>query len=415
MNTVFRKLWPIYLAYLLSQFGNWAFRTGVVYAIYDQQNGSNTVLGWTIVLVYVPILIGGKLLSPLADRFNSRNMLIFIDCIRALLLVPILFLPALESSFSVTICLIIVTLLSFFTPVFSSAQSVYIRKTVDEENITPSLAIISNLDWFSTLVGTMCGPLLLMYFDFKNIVIVDLLTFIASLLIFIFLLQKRSEQKEEEKKNDKEEAQRPWRGEKLDKMTNLTILAIFFLNLGAGVINVYPNLVARNIYGVGEVGLSYIYLANGIGGFLGAFMIARLRKKFKLINIVTFSSILIACSLMGMSILNNFYLSIITSSLMLLFGQFFGVGVHSYLLKNNPASQAGRITGLFMYATFSGVALNAILFATLLSQAQVQTVSIFLIFCAVSSFISMVLLFMYKVRLSKQANIDEIYKAHSSN
>ncbi|MDW7617780.1 MFS transporter [Peribacillus simplex] len=414
MNTVFRKLWPIYLAYLLSQFGNWAFRTGVVYAIYDQQNGSNTVLGWTIVLVYVPIVIGGKLLSPLADRFNSRNMLIFIDCIRALLLVPILFIPALDSSFSVAICLIIVTLLSLFTPVFSSAQSVYIRKTIDKENITPSLAIISNLDWFSTLVGTMCGPLLLMYFDFKNIVIVDLLTFVASLLIFIFLLQKGSEHKEEKRQNDKEK-ELPLSGEKLDKMTNLTILAIFFLNLGAGVINVYPNVVARNVYGVGEVGLSYIYLANGIGGFLGAFMIARLRKKFKLINIITSSSIFIACSLLGMSILNNFYLSIITSSLMLLFGQFFGVGVHSYLLKNNPANQAGRITGLFMYATFSGVALNAILFATLLSKAQVQTVSIFLIFCAASSFVSMMLLFMYKVRLSKQANIDEMHKVHSSN
>lgn len=398
MNTVIRKLWPIYLAYLLSQFGNWAFRAGFVYAMYDQQNGSNTILGWSIVLVYVPILLGGKFLSPMADRFNSRKTLIWIDISRALLLIPMLFIANFNSNLSVIIGLIIVTLLSLFTPVFSSAQSVYIRKMIDEENITPSLAIISNLDWFSTIVGTICGPLLLIYFNFQKIVLIDLLTFVVSIVIFIYLLQKDFAIKHETQNKD---IQVTLNIVKSKKNFRFTILSIFFLNLGAGVINLYPNVIARNIYEVGELGLSYIYLANGIGGFIGAFLITKLRKRFELIYIVVFSSILIGISLVQMSLLNNFILSVISSSFMLLFGQLFGVGVHSYLLKNSPADQTGRITGLYMYATFSGVSLNAILFATFLSDAQENVISIFLTLCAISSFISTLLLIIYIVKLKK--------------
>ncbi|MEC3196188.1 MFS transporter [Bacillus cereus] len=401
MNLVIKKLWPIYLAYLISQFGNWAFRAGFVYALYDQQNGSNTVLGWTIVLVYVPILLGGRLLSPLADRFNSRKLLIGIDMSRIVLLAPLLFWSDFNNSIDVIIGLAAITLLSLFTPVFASAQSVYIRRTVDKEHITAALAVVSNIDWFSTLVGTICGPILLMYFDFQKITILDLITFVVSIIIFILLLN--NEKAEIGSSNSEKIADESSVFEK--KSLFLPIASIFFLNLGAGVINLYPNIIARNIYGVGEIGLSYIYLANGLGGLLGAILIQRLRKKFQLINIVFTASILIGFSLIGMSLLSNFVVSIICSSLMLLFGQLFGVGIHSYLLTNNSVEHAGRITGLFMYATFSGVALNAILFATMISDANLGIMYGFLIFCAIVAFVSTILLLNYLYKLKKESKV----------
>ncbi|WP_046212560.1 MFS transporter [Paenibacillus wulumuqiensis] len=398
MNMVLVRLWPVYLAYALSQFGNWAFRAGFVYALYDQQNGSNSVLGWTIVLVYVPVLLGGKLLSPWTDRFDSRRTLIWIDISRAVLLLPLLFIHDFANTGVVVMSLVVVMILSLFTPVFSSAQSVYIRKQIDEEHITPALAVISNLDWLCTLIGTMCGPLLLIYLDFQKIVMIDLLTFIASILIFYALLQKNTGGKQAPQTAASAQPEAAPAG----KLINLAVLSIFFLNLGAGVINLYPNVIARNVYGVGEIGLSYVYLANGLGGLLGALLIAQLRKKFQLLHIVGVASLCIALSLFLMGLLNQFVVSIVASSLMLLFGQLFGVGVHSYLLKNNPVSQTGRITGLFMYATFSGVALNAILFATLLSSASVGVLSLFLTLCAVSAGVSAVLLLIY-VLLKSQA------------
>ncbi|ANF94847.1 MFS transporter [Paenibacillus bovis] len=407
MNIVLARLWPVYLAYALSQFGNWAFRAGFVYALYDQQNGSNSVLGWTIVLVYVPVLLGGKLLSPWTDRFDSRRTLIWIDISRAVLLLPLLFVHNFTDSGIVVMSLIIVMILSLFTPVFSSAQSVYIRKQIDEEHITPALAVVSNLDWLCTLIGTMCGPLLLIYLDFQKIVFIDLLTFAASIVIFWALLQKNTGGKQAPPSVEStKQAAAP-----TSKLINLAVLSIFFLNLGAGVINLYPNVIARNVYGVGEIGLSYVYVANGLGGLLGALLIVQLRKKFQLIHIVGVASLCIALSLFLMGLLNQFTVSIIASSLMLLFGQLFGVGVHSYLLKNNPVSQTGRITGLFMYATFSGVALNAILFATLLSKASVEMLSLFLTLCAGSAGISAVLLLVYVLLKSHAAKKEQTLAA----
>lgn len=55
-----------------------------------------------------------------------------------------------------------------------------------------------------------------------------------------------------------------------------------------------------------------------------------------------------------------------------------------------------------MYGTFSGVALNAILFATLLSQAGEHMITIFILFCAGSAGVSAVLLLVYVSSLSKR-------------
>jgi predicted MFS family arabinose efflux permease len=385
-----KTLWPIFFAYLISQFGNWAFRSGFVYALYDQTGGSNAVLGWTIVLVYVPILLGARFLAPFADKFNSKYTLILVNISRIVILTPLIFISGLENSSSIMGSLILIALLSFCTPIFAAGQSVYIKRNVKEEHVTPSLAVIANIEWFSTIFGTICGPLILLYLNVSNVIFINICALLMSIGIF-YLFLKNKDQIERSTTSTVQS-----NDFKLDiKKLKLVILSIFFLNLGAGVINLYPNFISRDVYAVGEIGLSYVYLANGIGGFIGAMLIIYLRKKYRLIYIACVASILISISLFTMSILTDFKISLLSSSFMLLFGQLFGVGAHAFLLKNTNTANAGKVTGMFQYATFSGVALNAIIYATLLTNPSLKTIFWFMIFCATAAIISTVCLFIY--------------------
>lgn len=387
---MFKTLWPIFFAYLISQFGNWAFRAGFVYALYDKSGGSNSVLGWTIVLVYVPILLSARFLAPLSDRFNSKLTLISVNLARIILLVPILYISDLSSNYTVILSLILIGVLSLGTPIFAASQSVYIKKNVEERNVTPALAIIANIEWFSTIFGTICGPLILLYLNVSNVITINIATLFLSIIMFLIFLKK-----EEYYKFDKENKQNVVNFRVEFKKYKYILIAIFFLNLGAGVINLYPNFISRDIYSVGEIGLSYVYLANGIGGLLGALIIVQVRKKFDLVNIALVAGLLITVSLFTMSILTNFYLSLISSSFMLLFGQLFGVGIHAFLLKKTNINFAGKVTGLFQYATFSGVALNAVIYATLLSNANNQAVFWFMIFCSICALLASLLLALF--------------------
>ena len=396
-NRYLQQLWPIYFGYLISQLGNWMFRAGVVYDIYDKQGGSTSTLGWTIILVYVPILIGGKILSPLADRFSSRKVLIGIDLLRALLLVPLLFEADFSKFSTVLIALAIIAGLSFTSPLFTSAQSAYIRRTIAPERVGNALAVISNIDWISNLFGTIFGALLLLWIHVTEIVWIDLITFLLSIGTLTLFLQKDSWQQPqqtnalENKKTSSSGVPNGW----------MVLTAIFFLNLGAGVINLYPNIMAHDIYDSGSVGLSYIYLGNGIGGFLGALAVIQVKKRLSPMRMIMISSALIALSLFGMSQYAGIVFSSIMGASMLFFGQIFGVGVHTYLLTTAPPSQAGKTTGLFMFATFGGVAGNALAFTQLQSAFSPSLFSQFLIGCAVAAILPIFFLIGYENRRTK--------------
>jgi predicted MFS family arabinose efflux permease len=390
--------WPLFISFGISQLGNWMFRAGAVYEIFDKQGGEGALLGWTILCVYVPILAGGKWLSPLADKFNSVTILVMLDILRSLLLVPIIIWSDMSKGSNVALVFVVIICLSLSTPLFSSAQSSYIRKTFHSDQVASAISIISNIGWATNILGTMFGALLLFAFSFRSIIIIDIFTFLGSLVIMIIYIQKTLQSKHFNNSTTATEDQ-PSSG----KTAWLLLISIFFLNLGAGVINLYPNVLAREVYHIDQFGLGYFYLGNGIGGFIGAFVVPKLRKRIIAdIPVMVFSALLIAIFLFGMSLFYNTTLSVFTSSLMLLFGQIFGVVAHSYLLTTHPVQKAGKTSGLFMFSTFLGVAVNAVLFSVFFSKVTLANFSLFLKFCSAAGFISFLLLAIYEINKRKK-------------
>lgn len=388
-----RALWPVYAAFLVSQFGNWAFRASVLYEIYRSQDADRTVLGASVILIYVPILFGSRLLAPLADRFSSKPLLIGLDAARACLLLPLLVLNDLRWQQNAAVAMGVVALLALSSPMFTAAQSAYIRRVVHEDDVRPALAMISNIEWFTYVVGTVTGALLLFGVGFSGIVLIDVVTFLLSLLtLSLFMRRERLVQSPRRQAAPGHGAWHPARPQ-----VSL-LVSIFLLNLGAGVINIYPTVVASDVFHSGATGLSQIYLGNGLGGFLGALVVHRLGKDKRPLGLMVAASGLVALSLLGMSMLAHPVVAIGASSAMLLFGQIFGIVANAHLLKLHPVEEAGRAAGRFMAATFGGVAANAALFAFLPFTWGPESFTFFLLGCVVASGAAVAVLGVSQVR-----------------
>ncbi|MEC0226519.1 MFS transporter [Paenibacillus alba] len=406
---VLRSLWPLYLAYALSQLGNWMFRAGAVYEIFDKQGGAGSLLGWTIMCVYVPIMIGGKWLAPLSDRFRSVPLLIVLDIICSLLLIPLLIWADMGDSSQVIIALGVIIGLSFLNPLFTAAQSSMFRR-LKTQQVVPAMSLLSNITWATHIVGTMFGSLLLILLSFRIIVLIDIFSFVLSFGILALWLRPQVPSIAGDALKEPESSPPSLSAVKVKW---ILLVSVFFLNLGAGVINLFPAAAARSIYHMDQAGLSLFYLVNGISAFAGTMLIGRLRKKIADFQLLAASSLLIAVSLFAMSWFPSLSFSIVASSSMLLFGQIFGVVAHSFLLTSHRPEQAGRTSGLFMSCTFLGVAVNAALFALFFKTVQTEPFSLFMQACGGFSLISFIIITVHE--LKKRQSRPSKYDAETQN
>lgn len=170
----------LYVAYLISQVGNWAFRIGILVGLL-QSNAS--AIGIGVAVIFAPIILGSLFLSPLADRSDRLLLMIGIDLLRAAAMVPLLFGGAIDS----ILTYVIIAVLSLSQPVFMSAQVSFLRSVTPPEGMVTVLRNISNIDWTTYVIGMTIGALLIAHLSITEILLLNAVTFIVSAAILAFL------------------------------------------------------------------------------------------------------------------------------------------------------------------------------------------------------------------------------------
>ncbi|MBD1557786.1 MFS transporter [Vibrio sp. S9_S30] len=353
-KTTFYSVFPIFASHFLSQMASWAFRAAIIYYIYDTNGGSGSVLGLSIIFSYLPIALGGIFLSKYVDSVQSLRCLSAISLLRGGVIL-LLILVGMVHEFVTPVAIAVVFLMGLTVPVYSSALARYFRKNKRSEDVPSCIAFVSNIDWLCMILGATAGALLLKATSIGFVL--QLACVIYFTTFFVFWRSRGSEQ------SDETEPASPASGQAFFGHT--LIIAVFFLNFGAGIINVYVNVASRNVYALAEQGISVFYMFNGIGAFLGSLLVYFLMNRYKKTDVALIGSVVIALSIFGMGRLDDFHLSVLYSSLMLMFGQVFAIACHSHLLLENSKDVAGKVTGYFTAATFVGVIFNAVMFLIL--------------------------------------------------
>ncbi len=146
-----REYRPLFGSYLLSTVGDELARLALTVLVY-QRTGSALLSAATFAISYLPWLLGGPVLSALADRFPRKTVLVASDGARALLVavmaVPGVPLPAL---------LVLLLLVSVCSPPFEAARAALSADVLTDDRYAVASSLTGIVQQLAQVGGFLLG------------------------------------------------------------------------------------------------------------------------------------------------------------------------------------------------------------------------------------------------------------------
>lgn len=260
---------PLFGTFLLSTAGDELARVALTVLVYQRTN-SPLLSALTFAISHFPWLIGGPLLSTLADRLPRHRVLIATDVARALLLtlmaVPGMPLPVLLG---------LLLLVSLCAPPFESARSALMADVLDGERYALATSLTTVTLQVAQVVGFLVGGALVAVHPSLALGI-DALTFAVSALWLSARLQRRPAPA------PPEAGRSLWRdaaaGLRFLGRTRRMVAIIAVLWLGALFGNAWEGIAAplASQLGGGGMAIGVLLAANPAGVVVGGLLLGRL-------------------------------------------------------------------------------------------------------------------------------------------
>ncbi|MGY3591749.1 putative MFS family arabinose efflux permease [Bradyrhizobium sp. USDA 4341] len=361
----------IYLSHLIIQIGGWAFRIGILIGLL--QSGVSAA-GLGIAVTFAPIMLGSLFLSPLVDRGDPISAMMIVNAVRICALLAIFGADQPDSFLSYAA----MAVLSLVQPVYLSAEVSFFRRITSEDGMISVLRNIANIDWLTYLLGMLAGAMLSDQLHLPGVLAFNTSAIMLSLIVLLGI-------KQQFRRTPAVLEARP-SGTILDLAPLYpAFLAVFLLNLGAGIINVYPATRATADGVLDKSVLLTIVMTNGVFALLGALAVKPIYELMGALPTIAGAAVLLAASLALMSLDAGLPVVIASSSAMLGFGQIFAAAAHAHMVSSVAPDRAGRLSGLFQCCTYSGVAGNGIALSLLGDWLALGTI---VLLCAASALVA---------------------------
>lgn len=175
----------LFAAQVLSVIGDQFARLALAVLVFDR-TGSAGLAALTYALTYLPDLVGGPLLSGLADRLPRRRLMIICDLARALLVA----LMAVPGTSLWLLCVLLVAVQLLNSP-FSAARAAMLAVILQGDRYVVGSAIANMTYQLAQLAGFAAGGLLVAAAGPVRGLLVDAGTFLVSGLIVRFGVAER--------------------------------------------------------------------------------------------------------------------------------------------------------------------------------------------------------------------------------
>ena len=180
-----REFRPLFGSFLLSTIGDELARVALTVLVY-QRTSSPLLSAITFGISYLPWLLGGPLLSTLADRLPRHRVLIATDVVRALLVtgmaIPGTPLPLLLG---------LLLLVALCAPPFESARSALMADVLDGDRYAVATSLSNISIQSSQVVGFAAGGALIATLQPSAALLIDAATFLVSAVWLAFGLERR--------------------------------------------------------------------------------------------------------------------------------------------------------------------------------------------------------------------------------
>ncbi|MFE5564731.1 MFS transporter [Amycolatopsis japonica] len=255
-NREFRALWS---AELLSIGGDQIARVALSLLVF-KETSSAALTALTYALTFIPAVLGGFLLSGLADRYPRRAVLVATDVVRAFLAaamaLPGLPLPVLWAC---------VAVLSAAAGPFKAAQSALLPQVLGREDFPAGLALRQFTGQVAQVVAFGAGGLVLTLIEPHLGMLVNGCTFVLSAVIILKGVSERSASRTDTEQGEPAHAPtRTW------FLLYALVLLVGFYVVPEGLAVPYGHALGISAFGIG-----LLLAADPLGSAIGAWLTSR--------------------------------------------------------------------------------------------------------------------------------------------
>jgi len=331
----FRYLWA---AELSSVVGDQLARVALAVLVYARTS-SASLTALTYALTFVPSLLGGMLLSGLADRFPRRRVLVVTDVVRAVLAaamaVPNLPLPVLWG---------LVALLSAAAGPFKAAQLAVLPQILsDKATYRAGLALRQVTGQTAQLVGFGAGGVLLTVVEPHLALLLNAATFAVSAALVLAGVRDRraSAMPDGDSATDGARAPGP-------------IWPVFVLASLVGLYVVPEGIAAPYADGLGlaAVGVGVLMAADPVGSVLGGWLATRTRLPTSL-TVATLLAVAAGVPLVVCVLAPGLVWSAVLWAVSGLFSTMYLVQIQELVVDRVPDSRRGGVMGRLATCVYS--------------------------------------------------------------
>jgi len=336
----FALLW---FAGLISMIGDWVLFIALPIYTYNLTH-SSLATGIMFMAGTLPRIIVGSLAGVFVDRWNRQRTMVIADLARAVLLLLLLFVQSAESIWIIYLVAFLQATISQF---FGPAENALLPQLVDESHLVAANSLNSLNNNLARLGGPALGGLLLGSFGFRNVVLIDALSFLISGLMIALIVQKAS-QVESEPLRSQPHIWQDWLSG-LRYIWGNPVVAVIFLVIGIaaiaeGLFNVAFVIFVRQNLGGDALEFGWLTSAQAIGGLIGGLLIGWIGYRIQPNRLAGFLAVNGVLILMMVSLSSLPY----ALALLLLAGPpivAYSVGVDTLLQRYVPDRYRGRVFG----------------------------------------------------------------------
>jgi len=170
---------------VISQLGENLNKVAMLWFVYRFSHNAAD-LAWVGILQTLPPLLFGWFTGPILDRVSRKNVMIFIDITRALLLllIPLLYHRGL---LTLPILFTLVFLISVVSGIFGPALYASIPELVHREQIVSANALMQTTGQVGMLLGPITGGVLIGLWNAPFVMIVNAVTFFLSAVFLLMM------------------------------------------------------------------------------------------------------------------------------------------------------------------------------------------------------------------------------------
>ncbi|MEC3977003.1 MFS transporter [Amycolatopsis sp. H20-H5] len=255
----FRALWS---AEILSVFGDQIARVALALLVFARTH-SAALTALTYALTFVPAVLGGLLLSGLADRYPRRAVIVVTDVVRAVLAVAIA-IPGLP----LEVLWVLVGLLTMAAAPFKAAQLSLLPQVLPEGHFQAGLALRQIGTQTAQVAGFGLGGLLVTALGTTGSILINAASFLASAALVLAGVRSRPAARAAAAARDEAPVRTGF---------DLRLAVIFGFAALIGLFVVPEGLAApyANAVGVTSLGVGLLMAADPVGSVLGAWWATR--------------------------------------------------------------------------------------------------------------------------------------------